>query len=65
MRWLCLGPIVGLGISADDGNDEDFLSSPVPAVPDQGITEPPRAGGDEPDPDDRVVAAPTDGSVME
>ena len=58
-------PMVDLGISPDGNDeDEDFLSYPVPAVPPEGIVEPPRAGNDEPDPDDRVVAAPTDGSVM-
>ena len=54
--------IVDLGISADD--DDGFDSSPLPAVPEQGHSDPLRAGGDEPSPDDRVVSAPSDGSVM-
>jgi len=41
-------PMVDLGISPDGNDeDEDFLSYPVPAVPPEGIVEPPRAGNDE------------------
>ncbi len=55
-------PIVDLGISADD--DDSFDCYPVPAVPEHGPCDPPRAGGGEPSPDDRVVSAPSDGSVL-
>ena len=56
-------PIVDLGLSAVDDED-NFDCFPVPAVPEQGHSDPPVAGGDEAGPDDRVVSAPTDGSVM-
>ena len=55
-------PSVDLGIWAD--HDDSFDRYPVPAVPEQGHSDPPGAGGDEPSPDDRVVSAPSDGSVM-
>ena len=56
-------PIVDLGLSTVDDED-NFDCFPVPAVPEQGHSNPPVAGGDEAGPDDRVVSAPTDGSVM-
>ena len=51
MRWP---PSIDLGSSAYD-EDDNFDCFPVPAIPDQGHSDPPRAGGDEPGPDDCVA----------